>query len=66
MLRDVMRETSSEIVKQEYETFMTTIPCRGCKGKRLKPEALAVTVGDKNISELTELLSVNWLSLWIR
>ncbi|NLJ95767.1 MAG: excinuclease ABC subunit UvrA [Clostridiales bacterium] len=48
------RETSSEIVKQEYETFMTTIPCRGCKGKRLKPEALAVTVGDKNISELTE------------
>lgn len=49
------RETGSEIVKQEYETFMKSIPCRECKGKRLKPEALAVTVGDRNIAELTEL-----------
>lgn len=55
------RETGSDSVKQEYETFMRTIPCRECKGKRLKKEALAVTVGDKNISELTEL-SINELS----
>lgn len=48
------RETSSDTIKQEYETFMTTIACRKCKGKRLKPEALAVTVGDKNISDMTE------------
>jgi excinuclease ABC subunit A len=49
------RETSSEIIRQEYETFMRSTPCRECKGKRLKREALAVTVGDKNISELTEM-----------
>lgn len=49
------RETSSESSKQEYESFMHTTPCKACKGRRLKPEALAVTVGDKNISEVTEL-----------
>jgi excinuclease ABC subunit A len=49
------RETSSDTIKQEYETFMRSTPCRECKGKRLKKEALAVTVGDRNISELTEL-----------
>lgn len=49
------RETGSDSVKQEYETFMRTTPCRECKGKRLKREALAVTVGGKNISDLTEL-----------
>ncbi|MDI9487860.1 MAG: excinuclease ABC subunit UvrA [Bacillota bacterium] len=49
------RETSSEIVRQEYETFMRTTPCRECKGKRLRKEALAVTVGGKNIAEITEL-----------
>ena len=49
------RETGSDTVKQEYETFMRTTPCRECKGKRLKREALAVTVGGKNISDLTEL-----------
>lgn len=49
------RETSSEVIKQEYEEYMTVVPCEECKGKRLKPESLAVTVGDKNISELTEL-----------
>jgi excinuclease ABC subunit A len=48
------RETGSEGVKQEYETFMRTTPCKECKGKRLKKEALAVTVGDKNISDVTE------------
>ena len=48
------RETSSDTVKAEYETFMRTTPCKECHGKRLKKEALAVTVGDKNIAELTE------------
>ena len=48
------RETSAESTKAEYETFMT-ITCEVCGGKRLKPTALAVTVGDKNIAELTEL-----------
>ena len=49
------RETSAESTKAEYETFMTITPCEVCGGKRLKPTALAVTVGDKNIAELTEL-----------
>ena len=47
------RETSSETMKAEYEEFMNITPCSACKGQRLKPGALAVTVGDKNISELT-------------
>ena len=47
------RETSSETMKAEYEEFMNITPCHACKGQRLKPGALAVTVGDKNISELT-------------
>ncbi len=49
------RETSSESSKAEYETFMRITPCKGCGGKRLKKESLAVTVGDKNIAEVTEL-----------
>ena len=49
------RETGSESSKQEYETFMQITPCRACKGQRLKPEALAVTVGEKNISQITEM-----------
>ena len=48
------RETSSESSKQEYETFMHTTPCKACKGRRLKEESLAVTVGDRNISEVTD------------
>ncbi|HHX13295.1 MAG TPA: excinuclease ABC subunit UvrA, partial [Clostridiales bacterium] len=48
------REVSSETIKQEYESFMRIIPCKECNGKRLKKEALAVTVGDKNISDVTE------------
>ncbi len=48
------RETGSETAKQEYESFMLTTPCNVCKGKRLKREALAVTVGNKNISDVTE------------
>lgn len=47
------RETGSETMKAEYEEFMNITPCHACKGQRLKPGALAVTVGDKNISELT-------------
>lgn len=49
------RETGSESTKAEYESFMNTTPCTCCKGKRLRPEALAVTVGDRSISDLTEL-----------
>lgn len=48
------RETASETTKQEYETFMKTTPCSLCGGKRLKKTALAVTVGDKNIAEVTD------------
>ena len=48
------RETGSETSKQEYETFMRTTPCKCCGGKRLKKESLAVTVGDRNIADLTE------------
>jgi len=48
------RETASDTTKQEYETFMRTTPCKMCKGKRLKKESLAVTVGGRNISEITE------------
>lgn len=49
------RETNSDTSKKEYEEFMRITPCTSCGGKRLKPAALAVTVGDKNISEVTEL-----------
>ncbi|MHC1750007.1 MAG: excinuclease ABC subunit UvrA [Cellulosilyticaceae bacterium] len=48
-------ETSSESMRSEYEGFMTSIPCSSCKGARLKPEALAVTIGDKNINEVTKM-----------
>lgn len=48
------RETGSDTIKQEYETFMRTTPCKECHGQRLKKEALAVTVGDKNISDVTQ------------
>ena len=48
------RETASDTMKQEYESFMTTTPCTLCKGRRLRKEVLGVTVGDKNISEVTE------------
>ena len=49
------RETSSEITKAEYETFMRITPCHECGGQRLKQSALAVTVGGKNIAEVTNL-----------
>ena len=54
------RETSAESMREEYEQYMTVTPCEACGGKRLKPESLAVTVGDKNIYEMTEL-SINKL-----
>lgn len=49
------KETSSDYAKGELEAYMTNIKCPTCKGKRLKPEILAITVGDKNISEITQL-----------
>ena len=49
------RETGSETMKQEYESFMRITTCPSCKGQRLKPEALAVTVGDENIYEVTSM-----------
>ena len=49
------RETGSDTMKQEYESFMRITPCKTCKGQRLKKESLAVTVGDRNIYELTAL-----------
>ncbi len=49
------RETGSEVMRQEYETFMRITPCKECKGKRLKREALAVTIQDKNIHEVTSM-----------
>ena len=49
------RETGSDIVKQEYETFMRITPCKECGGMRLKKESLAVTVCDKNIYEITSM-----------
>lgn len=49
------RETGSETMKQEYESFMQITPCKTCKGQRLKKEALAVTINDKNIYEVTSM-----------
>ena len=49
------RETSAESTKAEYETFMRFTPCATCHGQRLKKESLAVTIGDKNIYEMTEM-----------
>ena len=49
------RETGSDAMKQEYESFMRITPCGACKGQRLKKESLAVTVADKNIYEITNM-----------
>ena len=49
------RETGSDVIKQEYETFMRITPCKECNGMRLKKDSLAVTVCDKNIYEITSL-----------
>ena len=58
------RETSADSVKQEYETFMRVTPCNACHGQRLKPTSLAVTVGDKNIAEVTDL-SIEKLTVFL-
>jgi excinuclease ABC subunit A len=55
MLERLHREASSESLRQEIEQYMTSTPCPACGGRRLKPEALAVTVGGKSIAELTAL-----------
>lgn len=49
------KEATSDYIKQEYEEFMTYTPCPSCKGARLRPEVLAVTIGDKNIDDITRL-----------
>ena len=54
------RETFSETAKAEYEQYMRILPCKTCKGKRLKKEALAVTVGDKNIFDATDTSIANF------
>ncbi len=53
------RETSSDTMKQEYESFMSIMPCECCKGMRLKKSSLAVTVCDKNIYEITNMSVVD-------
>ncbi len=59
------RETFSETSKAEYETYMQITPCKACGGQRLKPSALAVTVGDKNIYEMT-IMSVGNLQVFLQ
>ena len=59
------RETSSEAMKAEYESYMQITPCKTCKGQRLKKESLAVTVGDYNIYEVTSL-SIKKLTEFLR
>lgn len=54
------RETFSDSMKAEYETFMRITPCPACKGQRLKKESLAVTVGGKNIFEATDMSIVKF------
>lgn len=59
------RETSSDIIKQEYETFMRITPCHVCGGQRLKKESLAVTVSEKNIYEVTSM-SIKKLQVFLK
>ncbi len=59
------RETSSDTIKAEYETFMKITPCHECHGQRLKKSSLAVTVGDKNIAEVTGM-SVEKLQVFLK
>lgn len=55
MLERRYRETNSEVMRESYEAYMSTIPCPKCHGARLKPEVLAITVGGKNICEVTDM-----------
>ena len=59
------KETGSEAMKQEYESFMQITPCTACKGQRLKKESLAVTVADKNIYEVTNM-SIDKLKVFLQ
>ena len=59
------KETGSESMKQEYESFMQITPCTACKGQRLKKESLAVTVADKNIYEVTNM-SIDKLKMFLQ
>ncbi len=63
-VEDRYKETGSDLAKAEYETFMQITPCPTCKGKRLKPESLAVTVADRNIYDMTNQ-SVTKLSVFL-
>lgn len=56
------KETASDYIRTKIENYMIESPCRTCKGKRLKPEVLAITVGDKNISDITELSIIDHLN----
>ncbi len=58
------KETESDFVRAEIERYMTSLPCPVCQGERLKPESLAVTIGDKNIMDVTSL-SINHALEWI-
>lgn len=67
LIRNVQRryrETTGDSTKQMYESFMRTTPCKECKGKRLRKEALAVTVGDKNIAQISDMSIVELKSFF--
>lgn len=55
MLERRYKETTSDVMRESYEAYMSTTPCPKCKGARLKPEVLAITVGGKNINEVTQM-----------
>jgi excinuclease ABC subunit A len=57
-------ETASEVSREEYEQYMTNIECPTCHGKRLKPEILAVTIGNKSISDVTEMSIKNIITFF--
>ena len=59
------RETTSEYMRIKYEEYMSERPCEACQGQRLRPEALAVTVGDKSISDITAL-PIKELLRWVQ
>lgn len=55
MLERRYKETNSDIMRESYEVYMSTTPCPKCKGARLKPEVLSITIGDKNIKQVTDM-----------
>lgn len=63
MLKRRYEETESEYIKQDLERFMSTSPCPRCNGRRLKEESLAVTVGEKNIAEVTNM-DIDEAAVW--